>query len=247
MTGLSRSSATFVLVLVAVGVVTASVGPVAHARATAADAVVADGAIVPTEAVDGFETVPVGANAGDVRTVATTAERPVADAPPVLVPVVAASRLGDPDSDTLDHETRRGIHETVTATPGIHLAGVADAVGEPISTVRYHSRVLERADVIETEKIRGKKCVFPALDGDRDRTLQAALATDPSRSVLRSVRDHEPTTVSELAEHLDRARSTVCHHLGRLSDDGFVTRDRDGERVATTLTETVRDALRDRR
>jgi len=67
----------------------------------------------------------------------------------VVVPLAGYSRFGGDDADALDHETRRRIHDTVAETPGTHLAGVADAVDEPVSTVRYHVRVLEREDVWE--------------------------------------------------------------------------------------------------
>ncbi|UIO98952.1 helix-turn-helix domain-containing protein [Halobaculum sp. CBA1158] len=182
----------------------------------------------------------------DVRAIAVHAAETVTDPTPVVLVAAGSSRFDD-GSDALDHETRRRIREAVSERPGIHLAGVASAVEEPVSTVRYHTRVLERDRAIGTEKIRGSKRLFPPAVGDHDRTVQAAIADDASRSVLQSVRRHGPATVSELADHLDRAPSTVSHHLCRLDDDGLVTRDRDGERVVTTLTEAVRDALRDRR
>ncbi len=233
------------LVLVAVGLVAAGpatavpTGPVPGAGAVGVDAGGATDGVGAVERLVDDGTV-------DVRALGTQATAAATDAPHVVLPVAGYSRFGGDSSDPLDHETRRRMHETVAETPGIHLAGLAEAVDEPVSTVRYHGRVLEREDVIETEKIRGKKRLFPATGGERSRTLDAALADGASRTVLHSVWHNEPTTVSELAERLDRAPSTVCHHLSRLAEDDLVVRDRDGERVVTALTDAVRDVLRRR-
>lgn len=239
------------LVLVAVGVAIA--GPASALPATHPSGAVpvpaAGGSIDTGRTIDAGGTIegsvdsPGDAVTTDVRTIAAGTTAAVADSPHVLIPVAGYSRFGGDGSDALDHETRRRMHDTVADTPGIHLAGIADAVGEPVSTVRYHGRVLEREGLVETEKIRGKKRLFPTLSGERSRTLEAALADGASRTVLHSVWHNEPTTVSELAERLDRAPSTVCHHLCRLAEDELVTRDRDGERVLTTLTDAVRTTL----
>jgi predicted transcriptional regulator len=162
----------------------------------------------------------------------------------MLAPIAGVSRYDE--TNALDHETRERLFETVLDRPGIHLAGLADAVGEPLSTVRYHSRVLQSAGLIEAEKYRGYKRQFPvAVDGP-DRALQTALASEAKRSVLLSVARTEPASVTSLAQELNRATSTVSHHLSQLEADGLVVRERNGKTVETRVTPSVRDELRNR-
>lgn len=198
-------------------------------------------------AVQGTTTVPTDwAHPHSLEEVASnllTTVGTIESSPVMLAPIAGASRYGE--TEALDHETRERLFETVLDRPGIHLAGLADAVGEPLSTVRYHSRVLQSAGLIEAEKYRGYKRQFPvALDGP-DRALQTALVSEAKRSVLLSVARTEPASVTSLAQELNRARSTVSHHLSQLETDGLVVRERNGETVETRVAPSVRDELGD--
>lgn len=176
------------------------------------------------------------------RAVLTTAQ--VAEEPPVvLAPVAGASRYGD--TETLGHDTRKRLFDAVVDRPGIHLAGLADAVGEPLSTVRYHSRVLQSDGLIDAEKHRGHRRLFPVTVDGPDRALQTALASEAKRSVLLSVARTEPASVTNVARELDRAPSTISHHLTQLESDGLVVREREGETVVTRLSPSVRSELTD--
>lgn len=152
--------------------------------------------------------------------------------PPALAPVLGYSRHDD--SDPLAHETRRAIYEVVGDAPGTYAAAVADEVGEPDSTVRYHLRVLEGESLVQSEVIRGRRRVFRS--DVEDPRLAAATADGPTASVLDAVGREGPTSVSTLSDVLDRAPSTVSYHVSRLSEAGLVTRERDGRQVLVSLT-----------
>ncbi|WP_255196885.1 winged helix-turn-helix transcriptional regulator [Halorarius litoreus] len=163
------------------------------------------------------------------------------DDPRVLVALLGYSRVED--SDPMDHETRRAIYETVVSTPGIHLAGVADRIGVPASTVTYHSRVLHDEGLLDVRRMRGRTRLYPVSLAAESAALDAALAETSTAAVLLAVKRLEPASVRTLADELDRAASTVSHHLGRLADDDLVVRERDGEAVVTSLAPTVRETL----
>ena len=222
--------------------------PVAGVEAASEERV---SATVDSEPI-GVETTPVVS--GEAKPVAGVEPKSVAvqgmttvgtveSSPVMLAPIAGASRYGE--TKALDHETRERLFETVLDRPGIHLAGLADAVGEPLSTVRYHSRVLQSEGLIEAEKYRGYKRQFPVAFDGADRALQTALASETKRSVLLSVARTEPASVTSLAQELDRATSTVSHHLSQLETDGLVVRERNGETVETRVAPSVRDELRD--
>lgn len=166
------------------------------------------------------------------------------DDPVVIAPVLGYSRSDG--VDPMDHETRREIYETVVSTPGIHLAGVADSIGVPASTVTYHSRVLDAEGLVDVHRMRGRTRLFPVSLTDTPPALDAALAEPSTAAVLLAVRRHEPASVSTLAASLDRATSTVSHHLRRLATDDLVVRERDGEAVVSSLAPEVRETLAER-
>lgn len=145
------------------------------------------------------------------------------------------------DSDPLEHDGRARLHGLVQADPGIHLSAVSEAAGLPLSTARYHLRVLEHEGLARGVKLRGKRRYFPP-DVEAE-ALVAALADDATGAVLRSLVRQGPASVSRLAERLERDPSTVSHHLDRLADDGLVDREREERAVISTATPAVEAAV----
>lgn len=145
------------------------------------------------------------------------------------------------DSSPLDHEGRRRLAEAIRADPGVHLSAVSDRVNLPLSTARYHLRILEHEGLVRGAKLRGNRRYFPP-DVEAE-ALVASLADEATANVLRSLVNSGPASVSELAERLDRDPSTVSHHLDRLADEGLVDRERAGRAVVSSATPEVEAAV----
>jgi len=146
-------------------------------------------------------------------------------------------------SDRLDHDGRRELYEAIERTPGSYIADLADRIGMSVSTLRYHSRVLIEADLVRSERILGKHRHYPATVDDEKLELFAALSDGPTGAILGAVDRIEPASVTELAEEVDRAPSTISYHLDRLVSADLVDRDRAGSSVLSSLTAGVREAL----
>jgi len=214
----------------------------------------AAGAVTPVEgtAGDGAATAQPPQSAHAVGELAgplpTDADSVPDDATAVSVVLLAGYSRWD-DSDPLAHETRDRLLDTVEDSPGVSLSTVADRPDAARSTVRYHYRILEREDVVEGHKLRGRRCLFPVESqwrGPDDRapvTLSAALRDDSRRDVLRGVYRTEPVSVSDLATELDLATSTASHHLRRLAEDNLVERESAGRSVLVSLTPATRAAV----
>lgn len=142
----------------------------------------------------------------------------------------------------LVNDKRRRVYGPVAASPGIHIAAIVDATGVPRSTVRYHLRVLEDAALVVGAHVGGRHR-FAAEDVDLQ--VAAALRDEPTRSVADAISRYEPVSVTGLAAELDRAKSTVSHHVDRLEDAGLVDRQRDGGRVLLRLRPEGRDLVED--
>ena len=155
------------------------------------------------------------------------------------VPLDRAPREVDRE-ELLGQPTRAAVYDRVHEAPGETLSDIADAVGVTKSTVRYHVRVLREAGLVDATEAAGALRVAPA---DADVELVASLNAPGTGAILDAVAEHEPVSVTELAEATDRAPSTVSHHLTTLEERGFVERERAGESVVTTLAPATRAAL----
>lgn len=148
------------------------------------------------------------------------------------------------DGEPLEHEVRNRLFEQVRSTPGAHIADLAAGIDVPRSTVRYHLRVLEASGLLAGATIRGRHRYGPA---GTDLELAAALYDEPTRAVIEAVARFEPLSMTGLAEEIDRAPSTVAHHLDHLEDVGLLARDTSAGQTDVRLDGPARDLETDRR
>jgi len=143
----------------------------------------------------------------------------------------------------LEHPVRADVDSVVSREPGLHFAEVARRVDSPESTVRHHARVLERENHLQSASVWDSLRLYPAATESGDFELLAALRDDSQSRILRGIARNEPVTVTSLAADVDRAASTVSHHLTRLEEAGLVERERTGQSVRITLRPDVRERL----
>lgn len=187
----------------------------------------------------GAETPGLAEAGGRARRTFSTA---VAGWPDRLTPLLGLfGYLRYDDSDPLEHAGRERLYECVRSTPGIHLSALSESADLPLSTARYHLRVLEHEGLVRSGKLRGKRRYFP-LDVEAE-ALAAALTDEAPANVLRSLVREGPASVTSLAERLGRDPSTVSHHLDRLEADGLVERERRGRAVVSRPTPAVEAAV----
>lgn len=145
------------------------------------------------------------------------------------------------DSDPLEHDRRAALYERVQDSPGLSLTSLAEETDVPLSSARHHLCVLKREGLVTDRKIRGKRRFVP-LGADNDERV-AALRDEATARVLTALARNGPSSVSTLAEDLDRDPSTVCHHLDGLEEAALVERHREGRAVVNSLTPTARSML----
>ena len=143
------------------------------------------------------------------------------------------------DSDPLDHDQRRALYTTIVENPGSYLSELETTTDLSLSTVRHHLRVLEEENLIETEKIRGKRRFSPV--GAVDVTLRAALAEEATRRLLETLDSLGRARNDRLADELDLDPSTISHHLVRLEEANLVVRESDGRAVVNRLAPSATD------
>jgi predicted transcriptional regulator len=177
------------------------------------------------------------ATSAEVTTALTADGASILDVVGVTPLVAGYSRFEDPDP--LAHETRESIYSTVRDEPGIYVARLARVTDTPVSTVRYHTRVLVDAGLLERLPDSSRNRLVPA-----DVDTEAVVTVDGTRrDLLRALREHGPATGSDLAARLGLSKSTVSYHLERLEADGLIDRDQSGRTVTNDVTPTATAVL----
>jgi len=146
-------------------------------------------------------------------------------------------------SETPEHACRRELIAFVESSPGVTLSTASKRLDTPRSTVRYHVRVLARADELAVPTILGRRRLFLPYEVS---AVLAALNDDGTRPIVTVLATRGAVTVSELAVALDKAHSTVSYHLNRLEEADVVERERDTNHVYSRLTDEARETLRQR-
>jgi predicted transcriptional regulator len=173
------------------------------------------------------------ATSAEVTTALTAHGASILDMVGVTPLVAGYSRFEDPEP--LAHETRETIYRTVRDEPGIYVARLARVTDTPVSTVRYHTRVLVDAGLLERLPDRSRNRLVPA-----DIDTEAVVTVDGTRrDLLRTLREHGPATGSDIATRLDLSKSTVSYHLERLASEDLVERDQSGRTVTNDVTPTA--------
>ena len=145
------------------------------------------------------------------------------------------------DSDPLELDARRDVYEAISDQPGDPITAVSDRAEINLSTARHHVKVLRDEGLVATARVRNCERFYPA--GTDDLELAAAMADESTADILDALVRLEPTSVSGLADEVDRSPSTVTHHLQRLEEDDIVVRERAGRAVENKLSEPARAAL----
>lgn len=193
-------------------------------------------------AVVGRQSGVLAGMSGNLGTTARTAAAPGSSYLDRLVRMLAPFRYSRyDDSDPLEHEARDAMFDVVENSPGTYLSEMADRAELPLSTARHHIRVLEREGLVSGAKVRGKRRFYPAYTDGVE--LAAAMNDESTASVIDALARLGASSVSDLADELDKDPSTVTHHVQRLEEDEVVVRERDGRAVMNKLSTAARTML----
>lgn len=158
-----------------------------------------------------------------------------------IVLLAGYTRYGE--GSPLEHPVRSDVVDVATRLPGVQLPDVVRSVDASSGSVRYHVRVLEREGHLATATVWGATRLYPADVDESAFELHAALRDDSRSSVLRAIEGTDPAIPTSIAEQIDRAPSTVSHHLSLLEDADLVERERSGQSVHVSLAPEVSDHI----
>lgn len=133
----------------------------------------------------------------------------------------------------LDSPLRRHLLQVVGGMPGINMKGLSDALGCQPSTVIWHAAMLQRAQLLRSEKVGGLRVFYlPTGQRSRDQVIEGALLHhEAARRIRDHVLRHPGATFASLEADLGMTISVLRWHVRRLVDNGVVCHDRQGRLV----------------
>lgn len=130
----------------------------------------------------------------------------------------------------LDSPLRQKLLGIVGSTPGINMKGLSDALGCQPSTVIWHAAMLQRAQLLRTEKVGGLRVFYlPTGQRARNQVIEGALLHhEAARRIHDHVSRHPGATFASLEGELGMSMSVLRWHVRRLVDGGALCLDRQG-------------------
>ncbi len=151
-----------------------------------------------------------------------------------------------PDHPALEHDGRSELYKIVSRTPGIHLGELARELGMETSSVLWHARKLERANLVRSQRSGKFRVFYPVAGGVEAKRMAATrglINSDNAQRICSFVDAHPGATANDLATRLAINVTTVRWHLRRLAEFGLVAGQADGVYRRYFVPPNVRDTL----
>lgn len=132
------------------------------------------------------------------------------------------------------NDMRRRIYEYILDNPGIHLREIARDLNISISTATWHLRILERANLIRSEKVGNKIIYIPTGMEKEDLMIALTINNENAKRIVEYLMNEE-AHARKIARDLNMNIETVRYHLKRLERAGVVVSKEDGKRIVYSI------------
>lgn len=127
--------------------------------------------------------------------------------------------------EALKNPQRAMLYGFVRATPGAHLKQLSEEFGMKTSSILWHIRKLESADLVKSERVNGYRVFYPCEGGIEVRRVSramAALQNDNALRIYQHLHRRPGVTARHLSENLSIHSGTARWHLRKLRDHGLL-------------------------
>jgi len=137
----------------------------------------------------------------------------------------------------LDNFTRGMIYGFIMSNPGVHYNFIKQKLGLNNGSIVYHLTVLERQELIKSEKVGLYKRFYPRCGTLSDSGIMEL--TDAQESLLELVRANPGLTQREIASRLGLSGRVVNYHVGLLQRSRLLTLEKVGKVTRCYATERM--------
>lgn len=127
--------------------------------------------------------------------------------------------------EALKNPQRAMLYGFVRGNPGVHLKKLSEEFAMKTSSILWHIRKLENAELVRSERANGYRVFYPVDGGIEIKRVSraiTALQNGNARALYESVERDAGQSPSQLAERLGIHGGTVRWHLRKLRDFGLV-------------------------
>lgn len=127
--------------------------------------------------------------------------------------------------EALKNPQRAMIYGFIRATPGAHLKRLSEEFGMKSSSILWHVRKLEAADLVRSQRANGYRVFHPVAGGQELRRLSrgvTALHNKNARRAIEHLQRHPGSAAQDIAGRTGIHPGTVRWHLRKLQDFGLV-------------------------
>lgn len=127
--------------------------------------------------------------------------------------------------EALKNPQRAMLYGFVRAQPGIHLKQLSDEFGMKTSSILWHIRKLESAQLVRSERANGFRVFYPVEGGVEIKRVSRAIASlqnENARRIFESIRTTPGSDTNGLAKRLSIHPGTVRWHIKKLRDFGVL-------------------------
>lgn len=155
------------------------------------------------------------------------------------------ARYIDP-KQALDNPARAMLFGFIKGNPGVHLKQLSDDFDMKTSTVLWHVRKLEAAELVRSQKVNGFRVFYPVAGGIEAKKVGAAVAAIANENALRILEyvcARPGIDQRVLVDTLEINAGTVRWHLRKLRDRGILREITEGRSSHYSPTELGQKAL----
>lgn len=116
----------------------------------------------------------------------------------------------------LRQPSRNRIYALIVQRPGLHFRQIQRDTGMGVGSVRYQLSVLERNNIIVSERIHSKLRFYPASLGNEQRKLLGVLRQETVRRIMILLIERPGLSHGEISRQTGISPSTATWHLKRL-------------------------------
>lgn len=132
-----------------------------------------------------------------------------------------------PPEEALKNPQRAMLYGFVRGNPGVHLKRLSDEFHMKTSSILWHMRKLDAAELVRSERANGFRVFYPTAGGVEARNVGRAVTAmqNPNAYQVFAALDARPAaapTSAQLAESLRMHAGTARWHLKKLKEFGLV-------------------------
>lgn len=127
--------------------------------------------------------------------------------------------------EALKNPQRAMLYGFVRGNPGVHLKKLSEEFAMKTSSILWHIRKLENAELVRSERANGYRVFYPTEGGVEIKRVSraiTALQNGNARQLYEAVERSAGASPSQLAERLSIHGGTVRWHLRKLREFGLV-------------------------